>query len=31
MTDLGTLGGNYSRALGINDAGQIVGQSEGTN
>jgi probable HAF family extracellular repeat protein len=27
MTDLGTLGGNLSFGLAINDAGQVVGQS----
>jgi probable HAF family extracellular repeat protein len=31
MTDLGTLGGNQSRAFGINSAGQVVGNSLTSN
>jgi probable HAF family extracellular repeat protein len=31
MTNLGTLGGDYSAALGINDMGQVVGESRTDN
>jgi probable HAF family extracellular repeat protein len=27
MADLGTFGGNYSRADGVNDSGQVIGHS----
>lgn len=30
MTDLGTLGGSNSRALAINDSGQVVGWADTT-
>src|SRR5205809_995323 len=30
LVDLGTLGGAYSQAFGINDGGQIVGASDTT-
>ncbi len=31
MTDLGTLGGNDSHAIGINDSGQVTGYSRNAN